>query len=502
MQDLICRAIEAEAHKRLNRFFKAQYYVHKYKRAFTKRTKLKAKLSSKTSIPINWAFHKHFDPRYCLNHSKFLAKGIWQHLKDGSYTSVEANRVNIPKATGGFRSLDVFSIPDAAVASLFFSRLRERNAKIFSDSSYAYQDGKVPLDAIIRLSSFLSGDKIFISQYDFSKFFDSINHDYLFAQLDKDGPFLTTHMERMLLRAIATHTFREHGGSTQRRDRGIPQGNSLSLFLANVAAHSLDVELSKLNGAFARFADDTVIVNYSYEDTLKSANCFSRFSKISGVSLNPDKSSGIQLFCEKEAEISSISEFLFLSYRFTPRGLTMSDRAVSSIKRRCSSIIYKHLLLYPKRTQYINRMRFGKNFKDWDLVTCINELRNYIYGGRSQRDLDGYFDGSIQLRHFSGAVSYFCLIDDGSIFRELDGWLVDAIYRAHKARVALAQASTARAVPIQKDQIVDGSWYHFSQITQDTRPPSFFTAWRAARLSWSRHGLGGVDAVGIGYAYQ
>jgi hypothetical protein len=49
--------------------------------------------------------------------------------------------------------------------------------------------------------------------------------------------------------------------------------------------------------------------------------------------------------------------------------------------------------------------------------------------------------------------------------------------------------------------MIDGGWYNFPGIPMETRAPSFFTAWRAARKSWMRHGLGGVDAQGMGYAY-
>jgi hypothetical protein len=73
-------------------------------------------------------------------------------------------------------------------------------------------------------------------------------------------------------------------------------------------AHPLDTELSRLNGAFARFADDSVVVNYSYEDALRCADAFQRFSRESGVSINKEKSTGIRIFSNGPAEMSHISE--------------------------------------------------------------------------------------------------------------------------------------------------------------------------------------------------
>jgi RNA-directed DNA polymerase len=201
--------------------------------------------------------------------------------------------------------------------------------------------------------------------------------------------------------------------------------------------------------------------------------------------------------------MSHISEFDFLSYKFTRSGLRMSDRTVLKIKQRCARIIYNHLLLYPGRVSAYRRSRLGAGFRDWDLVTCINELRGYVYGGRYEHELQEYLSGMINIRNLSGAVSYFCLVEDSAIFSELDGWLVDSLWRAYRARRKILEAiSGIRHRAISKRRMTDGSWYNFAAVAVNTRPPSFFTAWRAARKSWERHGLGGVDSSGMGYAYE
>ncbi|WKA28361.1 reverse transcriptase domain-containing protein [Bradyrhizobium roseum] len=509
MQLLIKREIEREAKKRLAGYSRAQYYVHKYRISFQKRTGKKAKASAQTT-PKKWSFHKHFDPRYCLNHSEFLASGIWDSLQQGAYEPTAASRTAIPKPSGGFRYIDSFSIPDAVVAKIFLNNLRSRNARIFSDSSYAYQKNKTPLDAIIHLRSLLDAQTIFISQYDFSKYFDSVDHSYLKNLIKKSGPFLTTHMERAVLKSVLVHEYIEGKKAPKQRTKGFPQGNSLSLFLANAAAHPLDTELGRLNGAFARFADDSVVVNYSYEDALQCASAFQRFSQSSGVEINQEKSTGIQAFANEKAGLSHIAHFDFLSYSFQRDGLHVSQRAAAAIKRRCARIIYNHLLLHPRRTKSFGHARLGAGFRDWDLVTCLNELRAYIYGGRSQRAIDDYLVGASNISNLSGAVSYFCLVEDSKIFRELDGWLIDCLYRAYNARTALLHSfpsTLASKVKLKflkeiiKPKMIDGSWYDFPTIPMETRAPSFFTAWRAARKSWMRHGLGGIDAGGMGYSY-
>lgn len=500
MERLIEAAIIKEAKKRLGRYSQRLYYARKYQEAFEKRTGQRARARTHT-LPSSWSFHKHYDPRYCINHAKFLARGIWRSLRASSYEPVTALRSGHEKPDGGMRYIDAFSIPDTAVASIFTRNLRKRNAKIFSDSSFAYQEGKTPLDAVLRLRTLLVGEKIFISQYDFSKFFDSIGHLYLENLVSTSGDFLTTRMERQVINATMRHSY-QFDGATERRTVGTPQGNSVSLFISNVAAHPLDQHLSRINGSFVRFADDSVVVTYNYEDALRCAEAYGQFSLKSGVSINRIKSTGIRLFSERPAEMASTSHIDFLSYRFTPSGLQISERSIRAIKLRCARIIYNHLLLYPRRTLRIKSGRTGGRFYDWDLVTCINELRNYIYGGLKQCHVDQYLSGAINMKNIAGAVSYFSLVENSAQFRELDGWLINILERALNKRVELVR--TIRRRPshrsLSRAEIVDGTWYRFS-ISMETKAPSFFTAWRAARKSWSQHGLGGVDAVGVGYSY-
>ncbi|WP_202325925.1 reverse transcriptase domain-containing protein [Mesorhizobium sp. 113-3-9] len=500
MDSQIEAAIIREAKKRLARYSQKQYFVHKYRKSFRKRTGVAAKASAHT-LPSSWTFHRHFDPRYCINHARFLSKGIWASLQAGAYIPVVAQRLKFPKPNGDFRNIDSFSIPDAAIATIFFNRIRKRNAKIFSDSSFAYQEGKTPFDAILKIKPLLNREKVFVSQYDFSKYFDNIGHSFVTRSLGLSGPFLTTSMERALIQSVMTHTFSD-GLSSGVRSVGTPQGNTLSLFVANVAAHSLDQELSILNGSFARFADDCVVINYAYEDALKCAEAFAKFSEVSGVSINRDKSIGIRLFSERPAEMANIGHFNFLSYRFSPSGLSVSEKSIRTIKLRCAKIIYNNLLLHPRRTGKISAKRFGAGFYDWDLVTCINELRKYIYGGLSQSKLEGYLAGTTKVGRVLGAVSYFSLVEQGHQFRALDGWLLDVIRRALKKRREIVKAAVGKTLkPVTMKKLTSGEWYNFPGLDMETKMPSFFLAWRSARKSWAQHGLGGVDTTGMGYSY-
>lgn len=501
MDRLVENAIVEEAKKRIAKYSQRSYYALKYQHAYSKRTGKKAR-TRKFGLPKSWDFDPHFDPRYCINHAKFIAKGIVSSLAAGVYKPRPSLRTGHLKPDGGTRYIDAFSVPDAALATIFIKNLRKRNAKSFSDSSFAYQEGKTPLDAVLRVKSMIKGEKIFISQYDFSKFFDNISHSHIEYMLRKDGPFMTTHMERQLLSSILTHEY-SLDGLTGRREVGTPQGNSLSLFISNVAAHSLDEELSRISGLFARFADDSVVINYSYEEALKSAEAYGNFSRDSGVQINAVKSTGIRLLADGESEMRHIDQFTFLSYKFTPKEVLVSDKTIDVIKARCAKTIYRHLLLHPRRAKAISLKRITGKQYDWDLVTCLNELRNYIYGSINQARIDSFLDGTANIKNIQGAVSYFSLVENSSQFRALDGWLIDVLHRALAERVKLIRNMTSKIGHplIGEDELLNGSWYKLKKFPMETKVPSFFTAWRAGRKSLSRHGLGGVDAVGMGYSY-
>lgn len=164
--------------------------------------------------------------------------------------------------------------------------------------------------------------------------------------------------------------------------------------------------------------------------------------------------------------------------------------------------MYCHLLLHPRRTKRISPKRIRGSPYDRDLVTCLNELRNYIFGGLRQFAIEAYLTGSLSLSRIQGAVSYFSAVEKGDQFRELHGWLVSILHRAVNERVRIVRTYTTKKKHpfISVSELLDGSWYGMG-LPMETAFPNFFSAWRASRKSLMRHGLGGVDAVGMGYSY-
>lgn len=497
MENALEKEIIAEAKLRLRKYEERLGFRRKYLERVRKRTGVGVS-SPLIEKPRIWGHHRQFNPAYCLSHARFLAKSIIKSVRDGRYKPVQSYRFSLRKSSGDRRCVDAFGIPDSALANLLSEALRTRNQKIFSSTSFAYMPSKTSLDAVFRLKQYLDSSKVYISKYDFSDYFGSIRTDFIEREVLESGNFLLTNFESKVIKGYLNHEFKKQDGTVGKREQGIPQGNSISLFLANAVGHSLDTELDKLSGNYIRYADDSVVVNYSYEDAVGAISAYREFSRETGVVVNQLKTTGISIFSTREEEMRTLSSVEFLGYSFSKDRITISEPGVERIKRRCAQIIYESLLLYPKRHGTLNCKRLDGNKLDWDFVSCIHRLRSYINGPYSNEELKAFLGGEKRIKVLSGCVSYYCLSDTVTDFSRLDGWLVWAIERALVKRSKIIRRSCAKSTwkVLSKPEIVSGSWFDRKVYEYEVSAPSFVLAWRASKKCWAQHGSLGVQRPG------
>lgn len=478
---------------------------------YRKRTGLTAGVPS-VADPAWWSYHPHYDPRYCITHARHLSRTIWRKLQGNLYHPVPAIQFDLPKPDGTSRSIMAFAIPDAALANVVHRSATQRNLNLFSRLSYAYRPDQTVFDAILNLSRSVDAPKSYIVQYDFSKYFDTIDHSYLRKVLFERQLFLLPEAERHAINAFLEHEY-QHVTTYQNnvfevRSRGVPQGSSLSLFLSNAAAHELDLTLEKLNGTFVRFADDVVAVAHSYTDALAISGAFRSHCKAAGLRINYKKSPGILLFGgtpERERrtftidtddgdELKTIKNIDYLGHSITPTGIRLPKKSVKRLKAKISALIYKHLLLHRRGPQgAFQPDRVGAGYGDWDLVTCINEVRKYIYGGLRESHLESFLTDDAKPPFMRGLMAFLPLTNDVEQLMELDGWLLNVFRRAQRERVRVLQASFGVTIArLTEAELLSGSWYNYALITNDARMPSFVRAWRAARKYYLRYGLTGI----------
>ena len=496
-------AILREADKLIKRHSAVVRQAAEYRGRYAKRTGLKPGQPA-SHIPDYWLIEPQFNPFYVRKRHACLAHALDLAIRAGHYTPRPCLRSTIPKSGGGNRVLSIFTVVDSAVSFWLFKRLLDRNTQFFSSYAYAYRADRNAHHAIEHIGRAVRGRwRLYVLEYDFSKFFDSINHAYLFGVIDRY--LRVSPRERQLLDAFlkSPHAQGVEGYKAkcfQTVDVGIPQGSSLSLFLANVACLELDRELEKTGAIFARYADDTVIICEDYATATKAASLMLAHGDRSKVRVNFDKSSGVSLIAPVlGAEMKAKPSFDFLGHEISSGAIAPPMKTITRMKRTLCRIIHRHLLLYPSKKLF-NPARLEPPGIDWDLVTCINELRHYLYGSKlTEQHLTGALKRELPLRSTRCAMSFLPLVDDPKRFTELDGWLANLLLRSYRRRRQVLASIGHEAPVISREQLASGEWYKGTPICNETKLPSAFRSWLYVRKCRNTFGLRHFPSPPYGY---
>jgi hypothetical protein len=321
-----------------------------------------------------------------------------------------------------------------------------------SSRAYAYRDDISAHDAIHYVGAeFKRARRVFVAEYDFSKYFDNISHDYLPRSI-RDNEFLVTPAEEAVILAFLkapvqeSASYVEAGGD--QRTSGVPQGTSISLFLANIAAFELDQELERLGVSFVRYADDTLIWSTDYTQLCRAVDALYNMAERIGAPLNFEKSGGIRLLAADgtPAEIEATPHVDLLGHRFTGSSISIKAILVQKLKTRINELLYFNLIREPARhTQNASRLAGGV---DRDYTTFIWQLRRYLYGDISERTLRKMDAKGTVRRRFRGFMSFFPLVNDDALLASLDGWIVAQTCLALRRRYFLLAASGFANLPV------------------------------------------------------
>lgn len=392
--------------------------------------------------PSYWDVSKGFDPYYVRSNASAIVYAVNRALSARDYTPRSPIAHKVPKNSGGTRTVSIFQIADSVVSREVFKSLSAKNRALMSARSYAYRDDLSTHDAIQYVSSeFRTEERLFIAEYDFSSYFDSISHQHLWSVLDGHD-FLMTGPERRVIQAFLGTVLEEEQSygidpKSKRDAVGIPQGTSLSLFLANVAAWRMDRSLEKIGIGFVRYADDTLIWSRDYSQINEAVNILKRQSASIGASLNREKSKGIRLFAPlgEKTEIKSTDTVDFVGYRFSRGAVGLNGSVEKRIKNRINHLIWANLLQPLQQGGFLAK-RVAHPI-DRDYVVLLGQIRRYLYGHYSETKVRELERGATKRVRFPGVLSYFPLASDQKQLASLDGWLADVLHQAMKKRAQL-----------------------------------------------------------------
>lgn len=497
MRALIQNVIENECEKHVRRHFE---YLADLKEYADRRTRREGVYFVKTiKRPQWWSIAPQFNP-FKVRTSRRLktyARTLAAKLRNRSYKPNPAMIHYVPKGDGKRRTLNIFQIPDAAISNLVFKSLLRKNVTKLSAYAYAYREDKTPHDAVNDIfSEWSKKDRVYVAEYDFSRFFDEIDHRYLWRVLESNG-FIVSPEERLVIKAFLESSAcdkRNYPGGAVKRERGIPQGTSVSLFLANVACWELDKGLERLGVGFSRYADDTLIWCEDYGKVVRAYYWIDECAQRMGVPLNPTKSYGISLLSRigKSSELNPKADVTYLGYRISLDNVSIAEKKLREIKARISFLAYQNLL-QPLKRGVFNDLRLLAGV-DLDYVTALQQIRFYLYGGLTEEKLNLYLSGKITDLNFRGVMSYYPVVTDLEQLARLDGWIRYVLRQTLIRREALWGT---RGVPTLPGPF-SGWIYKIDKLGTVLLPtaqkfnfsiPSFTLIHRAMRLAISRKGI-------------
>lgn len=450
MEKIILEEISREASEKVKSFQLYHNYLHLgYQR---NQRRLIIYPSKYVQTPEEWNIDRKHNPYYVLRRRKQIAKSISKKLLNGTYRPNDPYQKEIQKAAGGTRKINIYQIPDSAVSDRFYRNLLSKNKHRFSSLAYAYRNDRNIHFAIQDIGNEIrSTPRVFVAEFDFSDFFGSINHEYIFQQVRKNA-FLVSELELKVIKAFLGPY-----------NKGIPLGTSISLFLANLACWKLDRDLENEGLRFARYADDTIIWSKDYSKISKAFDIISTFSEETGILINYKKSDGISLLQQRglESEFNNHKEFInFLGYKISSENISIKDNSVRKIKKQISYLLYRNLI-QPLKSDPINARTIPELDEDKDLVTAIMQIRRYLYGEVSERTLSNYLNGAIKTLKFKGIMSFYPLIDNEIQMKALDAWMLSSILNVLRLRLKLILISNPAYIAsnfpflVNKDEFVN-----------------------------------------------
>jgi len=294
---------------------------------------------------------------------------IRNKLIAGTYRFKPARRVQIPKmgSPGKFRNLGIPVVMDRIVAQSIHATLDEIYDPGFTQSNFGFRKGRSQHQAIQYVREKVKQRYRWCASVDLKSYFDEIPHDLVFKLIRRRiaDERLVTLIARALKAGVVVD------GEFEKTTKGVPQGSPLSPILSNIVLNEMDQELDRRGLAYARWADDFVILLKSRRSAHRVMERITRYlEEILGLPVNREKS-----------KVALIREVTFLGFRIYRLKIRVSEQSIAKFKRRIHKLTHRN---NPKSMQRI-----------------IEELNRYLRGW----------------------VNYFRVQEFKTLFRTLDDWV-------------------------------------------------------------------------------
>lgn len=243
---------------------------------------------------------------------------VWNRMSSGTYFPPAVKAVEIPRLGGGVRTLGVPTVADRIAQTVVAMHVERAVEPIFHGDSYGYWPGRSALDAV-EVCRKRCWKTDWVLDLDIRSFFDTVDHDLMLhaVRAHTDQKWVVLYVRRWLSAPL-----QRPDGSLQARDRGTPQGSSVSPVLANLFLHyALDMWMAREfpTIAFERYVDDAVIHCISQKQAELVRDKIRRRLVEVGLALHPEKTKIAYCRDGKRRGSHEHTSFTFLGFEFRAR---------------------------------------------------------------------------------------------------------------------------------------------------------------------------------------
>lgn len=213
-------------------------------------------------------------------------------LQSSMYEPQPARTVEIPKSSGGLRTLSVLTVRDRIVQGSLKLELEAWWEPSFHSSNYGFRPRRSPKQAVERVAREVAAGKRFLVKSDIVSFFETIDHGRLLQLVEER--ITDRQVIRLLSQFLTAGVMTSEG--VEESECGVPQGGSVSPLLANIYLDGFDHAWGASGlGALIRYVDDFVVVCPSLEEAHEAQRVAAQRMGEIGLALHPDKSRIVDL---------------------------------------------------------------------------------------------------------------------------------------------------------------------------------------------------------------
>ncbi len=243
---------------------------------------------------------------------------LWNRMSSGSYFPKPVKLVEIPKESGGIRTLGIPTIEDRIAQQVTVLMLEPLVEPHFHEDSYGYRPGKSAHEAL-EVSRYRCWRYDWVLDLDISKYFDTIDHELLMKAVSRhtECKWVLLYIRRWL-----TVPYQLSDGRLLERDKGVAQGSNIGPLLSNLFLHYVFDEWMRKKHEhipFERYVDDAICHCRSEKQAQQLKDAIKQRFTECGLELNEVKTRIV--YCKDDDRKGRYKEeqFTFLGYTFRPR---------------------------------------------------------------------------------------------------------------------------------------------------------------------------------------